>query len=118
MVIHTTGVASSVADDDYGGMAYIYCRDRSGYCLSLSRYPDANVVEVMVVDQRVHRTSEVTAALYTDKLVVGLAPSVAAYLDGVAEYVVPLSVNLDELLELDAALAAIFASAGRYDRRF
>jgi hypothetical protein len=118
MVFHTASVASSVADDDYGGMAYIYCVDWSGYCLSLSRHPDADLVEVLVDDQRVHRTAEVTAELHSDKLVVRLSPSAAASLDGVAEYVVPLSVDPDELRELDAALVVIFATAGRYDRRF
>jgi hypothetical protein len=111
-------VASSVADDDYGGMAYIYCVDRSGYCLSLCRHPDAALIEVMIVDQRVHRTADVRAALYPDKLVVRLSPSAAASLDGTEEYVVPLSVEPDELRELDAALATIFAAAGRYDRWF
>jgi hypothetical protein len=80
MLIHTDGVAVSVGDDDYGGMAYLYCVDNSGYCLSLSRSPDAELVEVMVVDQVVHQTGEVVAELYPDKLVVGLSRSAAAAL--------------------------------------
>lgn len=118
MVIHTTGVASSVADDDYDGMAYIYCVDGSGYCLSLSRRPDAALVEVMVVDQVVHRTAGVAAELHADRLVVGLSPSAAASLDHIVAYVVPLSMDAEELRELDAALTAIFTVAGRYDRHF
>jgi hypothetical protein len=118
MVIHTRGVASSVADDDYEGMAYIYCVDASGYCLSLSRQPDAALIEVMVVDQVVHRTAEVAAELHPDMLVIGLSPSAAASLDGIVAYVVPLSVDAEELRALDAALATIFAVVGRYDRWF
>jgi hypothetical protein len=116
MVIHTINVVSSAADDDYGGMAYLYCVDRSGYCLSLSRHPDQTLVEVMVVDQRVHRTAEVTAELQPEKLIVRLSPSAAASLDDVAEYVVPLAVDTANLQKLDVALAVIFAATGGYDR--
>ncbi len=118
MIIHTTGVAASVGDEDYGGLAYIYCVDQTGYCLSLSRSPDAELIEVMVLDQVLHRTGEVVAELHSDKLVVGLSRSAAEALDGITEYVVPLAVPHDELLEIDGALAVILAKAGRYERRF
>lgn len=114
MLISTKGVAFSVADDDYAGMAYIYCVDESGYCLSLSRQSNATLVEVMVRDQIVHHTAEVSAELRRDQLVVELSPSAANLLDHVTEYVVPLSVDQKELLALDAALSVIFAFAGRY----
>ncbi len=117
MVIDTDGVASSVADDDYDGMAYIYCVDRSGYCLSLSRCPDNTLIEVMVVDQRVHRTAEVTASLSPNKLAVTLTKAAAASLDNVTEYEGPISMSQNELSELDAALTAIFSTTGRYERR-
>jgi hypothetical protein len=84
----------------------------------MSRCPDATLVEVMVVDQRVHQTADVHATLHVDKLVVSLSPTAAAALDGVVEYLVLFSPDQDELRQLDAALAAIFAAAGRYDGRF
>jgi hypothetical protein len=44
---------------------------------------------------------------------------VAAHLDGITEYTVPLAVTEVELRELDAALSAVFEGGrrGRYDSR-
>jgi hypothetical protein len=50
MVIHTKGFATSTGDHDDEGLAYVYCTDASGYCLSLSRFLDDELVEVMVLD--------------------------------------------------------------------
>ncbi len=118
MLIRTKGFATSVGGED--GLTYAYCVDESGYCLSLARFPDDELVEVMVVDQVNHKTREVEVDLYRDKLVVSLSRSAASALDGITQYVVPLLATDEELLEFDAALAVIFSGdgRGRYDRHF
>lgn len=119
MIIQTKGFAVAVHDPDYGGLTYIYCVDDSGYCLSLARFPEDELVEVMVLDQMNHKTREVAAELSRDELRVRLSVSAAAVLDRIMEYVVPLAATEEELRELDAALTVIFADGnrGRYDRR-
>ena len=93
--------------------------DTGGYCLSLSRFLNDELVEVMVRDQLNHKTPEIAVELSRDELRVTLSPAAAAQLDGVTEYTVPLALSEDELRELDAALSAIFegVSRGRYESR-
>jgi hypothetical protein len=69
MVIRTKGFATSTGDRDYGGLAYVYCTDESGYCMSLARLPDDDLVEVMVLDQVNHKTREVTVELSREALI-------------------------------------------------
>ena len=71
MLITTKGIAASEGDEE--DLAFVYCVDETGYCLSLSRLPDDPLVEVMVIDQVNHKTSEVAAELSPDKLVVRLS---------------------------------------------
>jgi hypothetical protein len=121
MVIRTRGFATSTGvPDDEEELAYVYCVSDNGYCLSLARFPNDELVEVMVRDQVNHKTHEVEVILYRDKLVVNLSPTAAAALDGITEYVVPLDTPEADLAGLDAALAVIFSggSRGRYNRRF
>ncbi len=119
MVIRTKGFATSQGDPDYDDLAYVYCVDESGYCLSLARKPEGELVEVMVVDQINHKTREIAVELSRDELRVILSPAAAAHLDGVTEYTVPLAATEVELDELDAALSTIFEGGqrGRYDSR-
>jgi hypothetical protein len=119
MVIRTKGFVTSTGDPDYDGLAYVYCTDESGYCLSLCRMPDDELVEVMVLDQINHRTREIAVELSCDELRVTLSPASAAHLDGVTEYTIPLVASEIELHDLDAALSAIFEGGrrGRYDSR-
>jgi hypothetical protein len=98
-------------------MAFIYCVDDSGYCLSLSRLSGDPLIEVMIFDQINHKTREVSAELHQDKLLVSLSRSAAAMLDGITEYVVPLALSHGELLEIDAVLQTIFSGVGIYARQ-
>jgi hypothetical protein len=118
MLITTKGIAASERDEDYSGMAYIYCVDTTGYCLSLSRQIDDPLIEVMVIDQVLVKTAEVAAELSSEKLMVRLSDSAANELDGNTEYVVPLPADCDNFAEIDAALAVIFAGVGQYTKRF
>jgi len=119
MVIRTKGFATSTGDPDYDGLAYVYCTDRRGYRLSLARFPDDDLVEVMVLDQVNYKTREVAVELSRDELRVTVSPAVATRLDGITEYKVPLAATEDELREIDAALSVIFegGSRGRYELR-
>jgi hypothetical protein len=114
MIIHAKGFATSVGgsgrDDD---PAYICCTDESGYCLSLARFPGDELVEVMVVDQRNHRTREVAVELTRNQLRIALAPAAAAKLDGITADIVPLTATDQDLLKLDAALSFLFEGGNR-----
>jgi hypothetical protein len=117
MVIRTKGFATSTGDDE--DLAYAYCADESGYCLSVCRILDDALVEVMVLDQVNYKTCEVAVELSRDQLRLKLSAAAAAQLDGITEYTVPLAATEDELRELDAALSVIFAGGtrGEYVRR-
>lgn len=119
MVIHTKGFATSTGGRQAGDLAYAYCVDESGYCLSVCRLPGDELVEVMVVDQVNHKTREVAVELSRYELRLRLSPAAAARLDGVTEYVVLLAATDKEWRDLDAALSAIFAGASgsEYIRR-
>jgi|GEM_PF-4814416 len=120
MIIQTKGFATSTGDDeDHEDMAYVYCVDTSGYCLSLARFLHDELIEVMVRDQLNHRTREVAVELSRPLVRVSLSPAAAAALDEITEYVVPLQATHEELRDLDAALSVIFegGNRGRYDRR-
>jgi hypothetical protein len=119
MVIRTKGFATSTGGREDDELAYAYCTDESGYCLSVARFPDDELVEVMVIDQVNYKTREVSVELSRDELRLRLSPAAAAHLDGITEYVVPLAATETELRELDAALSVIFAggSRGEYIRR-
>ena len=119
MVICAKGFTTSTGDPDYDGLAYLYCTDKSGYCLSLARFPDDDLVEMMVLDQINHKTRDVVVELSRDELRVTVSPAVAARLDGITEYTVPLAATDDELREIDEALSVIFegGSRGRYESR-
>ena len=118
MIVHTKSFATSTGDDEE--LAYVYCVDKSGYCLSLARFLHDELVEVMVVDQRNHKTRDVTVKLSRRQLRVNLSAAAAAALDGITEYMVPLEVTENEFRDLDAALSVIFegGSRGCYNRRF
>lgn len=111
MVIRTKGFATSTGDHE--DLAFAYCTDESGYCLSVCRSLDDELVEVMVVDQINHKTREVAVDLSRDCLKLRLSPAAAAKLDGITEYSVPLMCSDEELRELDAALSVIFAGGNR-----
>lgn len=116
MVIHTKGFATSTGDDE--DLAYVYCVDTKGYCLSLARLLHDDLVEVMVVVN--HKTRELAVELSREQLRVTLSAAAAAALDGISEYVVPLDATDEELRNLDAALAVIFEGGkrGRYHKGF
>jgi hypothetical protein len=119
-VIHTKGFATSTGGREDQELAYLYCIDECGYCLSLARFPGDELIEVMVIDQVNHKTRELTVELSRRELRVSLSPGAAAYLDGNTEYTVPLKAADEELRELDAALSVIFEGGNRgcYVRRF
>lgn len=120
MILQTNGIASSPKDPDYGDMAFVYCVGPGGwgsYCVSLSRPPDESLIEVMVRDQTVHRTSEVSVELWPDKLNVKLSPAAAYRLDNITEYEVRFPPSAKEVEALHSALTVIFAKVGKYERR-
>lgn len=60
MVIHTKDFATSTGGQEEGeNLAYAYCVDGIGYCLSVCRLPGEDLVEVMVMDQANHRCGAV-----------------------------------------------------------
>lgn len=120
MVIRTKGFETSTGGHEDQQLAFVYCTDESGYCLSLARFPDDDLVEVMVIDQVNHKTREVEVELSRNELKVRLSRAAAEHLDGIQEYTVPLVGGEGELRALDEALSVIFAGGNRgsYVRRF
>jgi len=113
VIIHTKGFATSTGGREDEELAYAYCTDENGYCLSVCRFPDDELVEVMVIDQVCHKTREVMVELTREQLRLRLSAGAAAHLDGITEYTIPLAATDDELRELDTALSVIFAGSSR-----
>jgi hypothetical protein len=114
------GFATATGSESDDDLAHAFCQDgESGYCLSVSRFPhEDDLVEVMVYDQIVHKTADVTVELRPDQFLLTLSEQAAAQLDGTTEYIVPLSADAD-LRRLDAALTVIFDGkhGGTYVRK-
>lgn len=103
------GFSAATGAEDDEGLAHAYCRDEEAdYCLSVARIlHEDDLVEVMVSDQIVCKTRDVTVELRPDQFRLTLSALVATQLDGTTEYVVPLPAD-EDLERLDAALSVIF----------
>jgi len=95
--------------DQHYEMALIYCVDKqSGHCFSLTRFPDKDVIEVMVVDQIVEKVLDLEVVLKGYHLQARLPPELTRRLDGVEQYAVHLDLPDQELPNLIKSLEKIF----------
>lgn len=109
-----TQVSASEFDDHYQ-MAFVYCYDsKQDYCFSLSRFPESEEIEIMVLDQVSCRVNDLSVTLLPDRLWVQLEPAVAALLDGHRVYEVCFKPTEVELGELHDALGQIFKNKSGY----
>ncbi len=118
MRFRTNNLGGSPKDEDYGDMAHILCKSEQGYFFSLTRYPDEQDIEIIVIDQVNSRTDELFASLSSNRLLVTIPPSVAAKLDGETEYVIDFEASAERLTQIDESLAAIFKGVGTYEKDF
>jgi len=80
---------SASAFDEHYQMALVYCFDREkNYCFSLSRFPEEDEIEVMVLDQINHKVANLSVELRGSTLNVALDNSLAAHLDGHTSYTI------------------------------
>lgn len=101
-------ISASAYDADYA-MALMYCFDSAqNYCFSLTREPNSDEIEVMVVDQVNQKTDTVTIQLHRDYLRAIINPSLAKQLDGHEEYVIEFTANEQEHENLRLSLKKIF----------
>ena len=101
-------VSASPFDHRYE-MAFVYCYDKTKqYCFSLSRFPDSDLIEIMVRDQINIKTNDLSVTLTGRQLVALLEKHLADRLDGHCEYVVSLDVPDDALPNLLASVGKIF----------
>lgn len=108
MQLHAT-VNASANSDVYDGMAYIYCHDPAqNYCFSLTRTVDSDDIEVMVVDQVVHRVDRLDVALHASGFKATFSTEVASLLDGHLEYVIEFLPGDWSRQTIEQALTAIF----------
>jgi hypothetical protein len=121
IVLQTPGFATSNGGSGRDELIALYAVDHArNYCLGLCRFPDDPWIEVMVIDQVIHRTTELTVELSRARFRLTLSADAASHLDGVTEYVVPLIPDDEELDELDRVLTILFegGARGRYERQF
>jgi hypothetical protein len=68
--------------DEHYQMALVYCFDKEkNYCFSLSRFPEEDEIEVMVLDQINHKVRDLSVKLRGSTMCVALDESLAARLD-------------------------------------
>lgn len=108
MKLRTT-VSASPSSDAYDGMAYIYCCDPAlNYCFSLTRLVGSDDIEVMVVDQIVHRVDRLEVCLQASGFKACLSAEAATLLDGHREYDIEFLPGDWSRPAIEDALAAIF----------
>ncbi|WP_026686725.1 hypothetical protein [Azovibrio restrictus] len=89
--MHLNATVSASAFDEQYQMALVYCFDRErNYCFSLSRFPEEDEIEVMVLDQINHKVGDLSVKLRGSTLNVILDKSLAAHLDGHTSYTIGL----------------------------
>jgi hypothetical protein len=111
-------VAAFTHDEGIEDFSGIFCGLEQDYVVSLSRFPDDHLIEVMVVDQIVHGTKDVSAELYQNKLVIRISKEAAQQLDNITEYILLLEVTQSRLLEIHRVLKVIFDGVGHYEAKF
>jgi hypothetical protein len=116
--LNVRDVAAWTHDEEIEDFSGIFCGLEEDYVVSLARFPDDDVIEVMVVDQRNHKTKDVRAELNKDKLVIRIPKEVARHLDNITEYVLLLEVTQERLLEIHCVLQVIFDKVGHYETQF
>lgn len=108
--MHLNATVFASPFDEHYQMALIYCFDRDkNYCFSLSRFPEEDEIEVMVLDQINHKVGDLSVELRGSTLSVSLDKSVAAQLDGHHTYTINITgAEGSENETLHAALRKIF----------
>lgn len=108
--MHLNATFSASPFDDRYQMALIYCFDQDqNYCFSLSRFPDEDEIEVMVLDQVNRKVSDLSVVLVDSTLKISLDDKLAAQLDGHSGYTIRL-IGIDgyKMETLRDALRKIF----------
>ncbi|UJB71928.1 hypothetical protein HRE53_08450 [Acaryochloris sp. 'Moss Beach'] len=90
-------------------MAYVYCFDAAkNYCFSLSRFPNAEQIEVMVLNQLVSHVDDVTISVSSNLITATLEEETAASLDGYQYYDLQFELTPSEMTRLIDSLKRIF----------
>lgn len=101
-------ILASEFDEDYE-MALVYCFDKTkDYCFSLTRLPDSEEIEVMVLDQINHRVNDLSVVLNQSSIEVTLSKEASSNLDGHASYTIAFEPLKTDINELRRALEKIF----------
>ncbi len=97
-------------------MAYLYCSDvQSGYCFSLSRFPDDASIEIMVVDQRTYKVDDLDSVRFTGHSIhVVIDARTAGHLDNATRYDITLVPGEYDADAIRAALEKIFEGKAGY----
>lgn len=96
-------------DDEDDDMAYVYCFDAAkNYCFSLSRFPNAEHIEVMVLDQLISHVDDLTISVSSSVITATLEEEITASLDGYQYYDLQFELTPSELTRLIDSLERIF----------
>ncbi len=107
MILHAT--VSGSPHDPFYEMALIYCFDESqNYCFSLTRRPESQEIEIMVVDQVNERVDTLAVDLYRNQIQANIPSEPAKKLDGHEKYTIEFQVGDLEFKNISAALEKIF----------
>ncbi|MFM2450673.1 MAG: hypothetical protein RIS44_3123 [Pseudomonadota bacterium] len=102
-------VSASPCDEDRDDLSFVYAYDEDQkYCVSLGRFPDSEVIELMVSDQLTVKVAQLAVTLTARSLIVELPPAVAAALDGNVRYEIEFVNAAEVAAQLPAALQAVF----------
>jgi hypothetical protein len=109
MKLHANIFASDF--DEYYEMAILYCFDKANnYCFSLTRFPDSEEIEVMVLDQINYPVNDLSVVLNPESIEVLLNKEDANNLDGTSAYTISFDPRAVDIIEMAKALEKIFDS--------
>lgn len=111
VILFADSVAACPEDEEC--LAYIYAVDRSrDFCFSLARFTDPEqdegTIEVMVLDQILAKTKDMSVTLEPARIIALLDKETASHLLGEQEFIVNFKADADTLNRMTAALKSMF----------
>ena len=107
--MNLNATVSGSEHDPFYEMALLYCFDElKNYCFSLTRMPNSQDIEVMVLDQVNQNLDTLTIDLYRNRIEAIIPRESAKKLDGHEKYTVNFLVDDTEFKNIKAALEKIF----------
>lgn len=114
MHITTDSFIFNPCDEEEDDMALVCCHGSNAELFMLARFPDEEEVDMTVIDDTLHISSNLKVTFSAERLLVEIDSSDAGPLGGDTRYEIRHSTPANELRDLDETLQLILKNVGSY----